>query len=63
MNEALLFIIIIGAIITKPGRALIKGLFSAALIIIGTIFVSFWMFLVVLLLIIAIIAIIALGLV
>ena len=61
MNEALLFIIIISAIITKPGRALIKGLFSAALIIIGTIFVSFWMFLVVLLLIIAIIAIIALG--
>jgi hypothetical protein len=54
---------ILAAIITKPGRALIKGLFSAALIVIGTVFVSFWMFLVVLLLIITIIAIIALGLV
>ena len=63
MNEALLFLIILGAIITKPGRALIKGLFSAALIVIGTIFVSFWMFLILLLLIITIIAKIALGLV
>ena len=63
MNEALLFLIILGAIITKPGRALIKGLFSAALIVIGTIFVSFWMFLILLLLIITINAIIALGLV
>jgi hypothetical protein len=63
MNEALLFLMILAAIITKPGRVLIKGLFSAALIVIGTVFVSFWMFLVVLLLIIAIIAIIALGVV
>ena len=63
MNEALLFLMILAAIITKPGRVLIKGLFSAALIVIGTVFVSFWMFLVVLLLIITIIAMIALGLV
>jgi hypothetical protein len=63
MNEALLFLIILGAIITKPGRVIIKGLFSAALIVIGTIFFSFWMFLILLLLIITIIAIIALGLV
>ena len=63
MNEALLFLMILAAIITKPGRALIKGLVSAALIVIGTVFVSVWMFLVVLLLIITIIAIIALGLV
>ena len=63
MNEALLFIIIIGAIITRPGRALIKGLLSGFLIVISALFVSFWMFLVVLLLIITIIAIIALGLV
>ncbi len=59
MNETLLFLIILGAIITKPGRTLIKGL----LIVIGTIFVSFWMLLVLLLLIIAIIAIIALGII
>ena len=63
MNEALLFIIIIGAIITRPGRALIKGLLSGLLIVISALFVSFWMFLIVLLLIITIIAIIALGLV